>query len=365
MRAIAGAAAMTGLALGAALLLSVAPAAGAEEDRSVEPLAGDELTPEAVAAISRGLEYLAKSQARDGSFGGGNTGTAANAAVTGVCGMAFLAQGNVPGRGKYAKNIEKTVDWMLRCGDPRTGLLHGPQVSHGVMYEHGFATLFLAEAYGMTRDEKIKRKLQNAVRLIAQTQLKSGGWWYQPDIVPGQTSDISVTICQTMALRAARDVGINVPQKTVERAIDCVKRAAQSDGGFAYQVPDPPARAGGGSAFPRSAAGLCILYGLGEYQAKETKAGLKFLEKAIPGSTGQNIGGFGGFYFYGNYYGTQAMYQAGGSYWAKWWPAVRKDLIKKQQADGSWNGEGGGFYGTGMACVILCIPYNYLPILQR
>jgi len=59
------------------------------------------------------------------------------------------------------------------------------------------------------------------------------------------------------------------------------------------------------------------------------------------------------------------MYQAGGQYWAKWWPAIRKDLLKKQQGDGSWSGEGGGMYGTAMACVILCIPYNYLPILQR
>jgi len=337
------------------------------KDRSAEPLSGEELTPEVVAAVGRGLDYLVKNQDRDGGFGGGagGMGGSANAAVTGVCGMAFLAQGNVPKRGKYAKNVEKVVEWMLKCGDSRTGLLHGPQVSHGVMYEHGFAALFLAEAYGMTGDEKIKKRLQSAVRLIAQVQLDSGGWWYQPDKNPGQTSDISVTICQTMALRAARNVGINVPQKTVDRAIDCVKRASQPDGGFAYQVPNPPAQAGGGSAFPRSAAGLCILYGLGQYEAKETKAGLKYLMKALPGAEGQQHGGFGSFYFYGNYYGTQAMYQAGGDYWAKWWPAIRKDLLKKQAADGSWSGEGGQVYGTAMACVILCIPYNYLPILQR
>jgi prenyltransferase beta subunit len=348
---------MTGRQLLAGVILALAasasgPASGGE-DRSAEPLAGNELTPEVITAISRGLDYLAKNQSRDGSFGG--QGAGANAAVTGVCGMAFLAQGNVPGRGKYAKNVEKVVEWMLKCGD-RTGLLHGPQTSHGVMYEHGFAALFLAEAYGMTQDDKIKKKLQNAIRLIAQTQLDSGGWWYQPDRSPGQTSDISVTICQTMALRAARNVGVNVPQKTVDKAVDCVKRASQPDGGFAYQVPNPPAKAGGGSAPPRSAAGLCILYGLGEYNAKETKDGLKYLEKIGPQQMGM---------FYGTYYGTQAMYQAGGQYWAKWWPGISKDLIKKQQADGSWTGEGYGTYATGMACIILCVPYNYLPILQR
>ncbi len=345
-----------GLALAAVLTLAAALPAGAGEDRSDEPLTGEELTPEVIAAVGRGLDYLARNQDRDGSFGGGGGPGGANAAVTGICGMAFLAQGNVPGRGKYAKNVEKVVDWMLKCGDQRTGLLHGPQTSHGVMYEHGFATLFLAEAYGMTQDDKIKRRLQNAIRLIAQTQLESGGWWYQPDRSPGKTSDISVTICQTMALRAARNVGVNVPQKTVDKAVDCVKRAAQADGGFAYQVPNPPAKAGGGSAPPRSAAGLCILYGLGEYNAKETKEGLKYLDKIGPQQMGM---------FYGTYYGTQAMYQAGGKYWTKWWTGISKDLVKKQQADGSWTGDGYGTYGTGMGCIILCVPYNYLPILQR
>ncbi len=61
------------------------------------------------------------------------------------------------------------------------------------------------------------------------------------------------------------------------------------------------------------------------------------------------------------------MYQAGGQYWEKWWPAIRKELVGKQGSDGSWGGGGGAAksYGTGMACIILAIPYRYLPILQR
>jgi hypothetical protein len=29
-------------------------------------------------------------------------------------------------------------------------------------------------------------------------------------------------------------------------------------------------------------------------------------------------------YFYGNYYAVQAMFLAGGDYWAKWYPAIRE-----------------------------------------
>jgi hypothetical protein len=344
------------------VLLAAGAAALAAEDRSIEPMAGEELDPATVRAISQGLAFLAAEQSRDGSWGGGYGGGGGSAAVTGICGMAFLAQGNVPGRGRYARNVEKAVEWMLKCND-RTGLIAGPGVSHGCMYGHGFATLFLAEAYGMTNDPelcaRLRKRVQAAVRLICQVQLESGGWWYQPSKVAGRTSDISVTICETMALRAARTAGINVPQKTIDKAVDCVKRAAQSDGGFAYQVPEK-GRAGGGSAFPRSAAGVCILFGLGEYNAPETEKGVKYLFKHL------RSGGFRtGHYFYGNYYAAQAMYQAGGEYWEKWWPKIRKELLEKQQADGHWAGGAGTAYGTGMACIILSIPYRYLPILQR
>ena len=335
--------------------------AGGGDDRSVEPMAENELDPDTVRAIDRGLTFLAGTQNRDGSWGGGYGG-GSSAAITGICGMAFLAQGNSPGRGKYCRNVEKALEWMLKSSD-RTGMLHGPQVSHGSMYGHGFATLFLAEAYGMTSDPRLARrlriKLRAAIRLICQVQLESGGWWYQPSKVSGRTSDISVTICQTMALRAARVVGINVPQKNIDRAVDCVKRAAQNDGGFAYQVPER-VKASGGSAFPRSAAGVCILYGLGQYESKETLAGVKYLMRNLP-----NKGYRTGHYFYGNYYAAQAMYQAGGDYWSKWWPAIRKDLLSKQQRNGSWPGGAGENYATGMACIILAIPYRYLPILQR
>ena len=82
------------------------------------------------------------------------------------------------------------------------------------MYGHGFATLFLGEVYGMTGDETVKEKLQKAVRLIQKTQNSEGGWRYQP--VP-YDADISVTICQIMALARARDAGIKVEKEVIDK----------------------------------------------------------------------------------------------------------------------------------------------------
>src|SRR5205807_5885968 len=120
--------------------------------------------------------------------------------------------------------------------------------SHGPMYGHGFATLFLGEVYGMTGDDEVKEKLQKAVRLIQKTQNREGGWRYQP--VP-YDADISVTICEIMALRAARDAGIKVDKQVIDDAVKYVRRCQNPDGGFSYV-----AGQGSGSGFARSAAGV-------------------------------------------------------------------------------------------------------------
>jgi hypothetical protein len=70
-------------------------------------------------------------------------------------------------------------------------------------------------------------------------------------------------------------------------------------------------------------------------------------------------------YFYGHYYAVQAMWTAGGNYWKEWYPAIRDELLSRQNPDGSWLDQICSHYGTAMACIILQVPNNYLPILQK
>ena len=314
----------------------------------------NELTPDVRARVAKGLEWLAKHQNAEGTFtdSGGD-----NAGITALAGLAFLADGNMPGaagstgEGLYGRNVDKVLDFVIKSAQ-ESGLVSA-QGYGSPMYGHGFATLFLAEAYGQTQREDIKEKLQNAIRLLVQTQNREGGWRYQP--VP-QDADISVTICEIMALRAARNAGIKIPKLTIDRAIDYVKKSQEPDGGFSYMLNSR------GSAFPRSAAGLACLYYSGIYDGEETTKGVKYLMNNLPGK-GQNSSEY--HYFYGNYYATQAMFMAGGEAWSKYWPAIRSELIKKQQADGSWTGEAGAPYATSMALIMLQVPNRLLPILQK
>jgi hypothetical protein len=226
-------------------------------------------------------------------------------------------------------------------------------VSHGPMYDHGFSTLFLAETYGMSPAEGLRGTLSQAVRLIVDTQNDDGGWRYQPQKLD---ADISVTICQIMALRAARNAGIYVPAETVDRCLAYVKSCQNPDGGFRY-MQDP-----GPSEFPRSAGGLVALYSAGIYQGPEVESALSYLApfRPTPGETVDYS-----YYFYGHYYAAQAMWLAGGDRWTTWYPAIRNQLIERQSADGSWPDSYSAEYGTSMACLILQIPNDSLPILQR
>jgi len=319
---------------------------------------GDEINDAQRRAVERGLAALAARQIQTGpmagSFGDGGAGYGAHAGITSLAGIAFMAAGNVPGRGKYGDVVKKAVDFILNSSQ-QSGLLAADS-SHGVMYSHGFATLFLGEVYGMTGDDSVKEKLQLAVRLIEKCQNSQGGWRYMP--VP-YDADISVTICQVMGLRAARDAGIKVDKKTIENAIKYVHMCQNPDGGFSYTA---NFNGGGGSGFERSAAGVAALYYAGEFEGDDIKRGLDFVFQFKPGGGAGR--GAASHYFYGQYYASQAMFLAGGDYWTQWYPAIRDELVAKQERNGMWTGEVSPEYCTAIALIVLQMPNRYLPVFN-
>ncbi len=317
----------------------------------------DEITPELDEAIQKGLAYLIKEQNEDGSFGSGRFGK--NIAVTAVACIALMGDGNLPGRGPYAKNVEAGLEFVLKSST-ETGLLAADS-TNGPMYGHGFAALFLGEIYGMTQgggetaySARVHEALVKACRLIEQSQNPDGGWRYNP--VP-YDADVSVTICQIMALRSARNAGIEVPKEVVDKAVEYVRQCQNPDGGFRYQLNQ------GFSAWPRSAAGVASLYYAGIYRDDALDKGVEYLTTtALPGATSAPSA----HYFYGHYYAVQAMFLAGGKHWAAWWPAIRKELLDRQDPEGSWPDQSvGPAYGTAMSLIVLQMPKRLLPIFQK
>jgi len=336
---------------GAVILSRCGPIVSFAQD-DPEKTAAQLITPATEQSIEQGLTWLAGRQRDDGALGGGSY--RGNVAVTALAGLAFMSGGSTPGRGPYGAEVGCCVDYIL-ANTQQSGFVIAPgSPSHGPMYGHGFAAMFLAECYGMSKRPELREKLAAAVKLIINTQNKDGGWRYQPQ---RHDADISVTICQVMALRAAKNAGLHVPKETIDRCIDYVKRSQNADGGFAYMIQ------GGESAFPRSAAGVVALYSAGVYEGPEIAKGLEYLDRFRPQEGVQRRET--SYYYYGHYYAVQAMWHAGGKKWNLWYPAVRDEFIGRQQDDGSWTSPICLEYATAMACIVLQMPDNCLPIFQR
>ncbi|WP_422922959.1 prenyltransferase/squalene oxidase repeat-containing protein [Singulisphaera sp. PoT] len=316
------------------------------------------VTPETLKSVIKGLDYLAGRQAEDGSWivGGGE---AYPVAMTGLAGTAFLAHGNSPTRGKYSKVVQGAVEYLVRCGTS-TGLITGPSQDSGQpMHGHGFALMFLACVYGMISKEALRNQVRNVVRkavtLTSQGQSADGGWTY----VPGTGDEGSVTVTQVQALRAAHNAGFLVPKAVIEEAGKYLEKCRTPEGGIQYSL-----RSGGGPRLPISAAAVATLYNAGQFDSAIATDCLKYVWDQYRAQEGWDKSG--GHSFYTHLYASQGFYMAGDQYWDAYFPGARDQLIRMQQPDGSWNGDGiGQVYGTSIAAIILQLPFKYLPIFQR
>ena len=320
----------------------------------------EQITPQAAAAVKRAVTWLATSQKPDGTFPGGHGNSSA---VVGAAAIALMSQGHLPGTGEYGVQCAKALKFILDNAQPDGLLWQQWMGGHGPMYFHGLATLALAEAWGQTGDKRIRETLRKAIDLICACQNQKGGWRYQPKI---SDDDLSVTVMQLMALRAARDAGMDVPKEVIDAGIEYVKschnpKGQGKDGGFGYTP-------GGGSGFARSAAGVTSLQVAGDYRASEVVEGIEYLMgfKPVTDKDADNKE----WYYYGLYYSAMGMYQAqslgaqGKRWWSTWYPAAVRDLLDRQDKDGHWKGSW-ETYDTSMAILVLTIPYRYLPIYQR
>ncbi len=362
-----------------------------QQDRAKLPDAGRgagrapeawEIDDRVVVAVERGLSWLAGQQQPDGSWQGDvgfklNNGydvlpegrNRSHVGVTALAGMAFLANGQMPGRGRYGDVVDRALSYVVASCDG-SGYINANGTR---MYSHAFATLFLAEALGMVPRPDVRQKLQDAVRLIVDSQNGEGGWRYVPF---AKESDMSITVCQVVALRAARNIGVSVPKETIDRAIKYVKESAVRGGGGRHTFGDDERGAFhyqrqnySRATFPLTAAGIVTLYGAGVYDDRDIELGLDYLERNLREFSERHGGDYGHYFFYyGHYYAVQAMYVAGGERWRNYFQYVRKTLLEMQSSDGTWPNRGAGpgpAFSTAVATLILQIPYRYLPIFQR
>ena len=292
-------------------------------------------------SLERGLSFLAASQQADGGWE--TTG------VSGLCGMAFLAKGYLPGDGKYGGNIDRVIDYILANMD--TNGIFG-KTTGGYMYSHGICTLFLTEVSGMVddvRQEKIDELLPKAVQVIITAQGDGGGWQYEA--TKGE-HDLSISGWQLMALRSARLSGAQVPPTSIKKAVKYVlDHNDPKMGTFGYS--DRQA-----NSVTLTGAGILCLELCGEHgNAVIARSGSYLMDvyKQLPQQ---------GHAEYGLYYTSQGLFQIGGVAWSGFSKWMYEYWIPKQKVDGSF-GDGDTTYKTSMTLLAFAVPYRMLPIYQR
>ena len=306
--------------------------------------------------VERGLAFLALLQEKDGSWQAANT---KHPAVTSLALMAYLSAGHVPGEGPYQANVEKGVRWVLTQQQP-DGFFASPG-AWDEMYQHGICTMMLCEVAAMS-DAKtarsLKPKLEKAVQRILQAQRTEnnsykGGWRYRHD---STDADMSVSGWQLLALRAARNLGCDVPAQRIDLAMHFVQQCRDlRTGGFNYQP-------GSTTTLACTGTGVLALELCGKerhHSPDALKGGSYLLKNQLQFDSPH--------FYYSAYYTSQAMFQLGNNYWNVFRPQLHRLLLDSQQRNGGWltNDSLGTSYSTSLAILALTVEYRLLPIYQR
>ena len=307
-------------------------------------------------AVDLALLHLERRQHAEGHFQADP-----KLAVTALVLTSFLATGNVPDHGRHGGTVRRAVDHLVRSA-PADGYFG--RVDGGRMYGQAICVIALSQAYGVEQDRArrstMRAALVNAVKVIVDAQNvkkeppHAGGWRYEPGAAD---SDLSVSAWNAVALRAAREIGLEVPDAAIAAAAAYVKRCAHpAAGGFGYQP-------GGESGVAMTGAGLITLSLLSTGDTPEVAAGAKFLrEHPVVGATR--------FPYYAMYHATQAADHVGGETWTVVSRAAQERLLRTQLPSGAWPAstspeEPGEVYATAMAVLTLGVPRRLLPLYQR
>ena len=387
------------------------------------------------ATVERSLAWLSQQQLTDGhwdasEFGSGRVkidelevdrdycGRDADTGLTALVTLAFLGAGYTHEEGRYAVQVDRAIDWLIR-EQKKDGSLSGDSRRYARMYCHAMATYALAEALAMQRETvmsplvepellsvapgivsaasavqggmaglspavngvlwsvsvdvlheskawrmrrvdelRLHAALLNAVRFTIRMQSSGGGWRYAKD----QLGDVSMFGWQLMSLKSAEIAGVRVPQPVRDRMFKFINSVRQGNRGglFGYRV--------GEEVTPvMTAEALFCQQMLGfERDTARNIESVRYLMDHLPRLSELNL------YYW--YYGTLAMYQYGGRPWERWNAAVRDTLISEQVTDGPmagswdsngpWGRYGGRLYSTALATLTLEVYYRLLPLYR-
>lgn len=354
----------------------VAPFQGRQGPNRAKLVRREGGTVESEEAVERGLDWIVRHQRADGGWSLDTSGECEQAACplrpsmqsdTAATGLALLpllgagADHLTPGR--YQDAVDNALDWLV-AQQRADGDLYTGGAGNAHMYSHAIAAMALCEAYGITKDPKLRVPAEQAIQFILASQnIQDGGWRYSP----GQAGDTSVLGWQVFALRSANLAGMTVPMRSVQ-GITSYLNAASADALGATYAYQPGRRANA----VMTAEALVVRQILG-WPARHSglNSGARQVALDMMQIRERNI------YYW--YYGTQLLHNLKGPAWERWNPTVRDGLVKLQVRGthcdrGSWDPvapvadrwgrQAGRLFTTSLSVLTLEVYYRYLPLYR-
>ncbi len=366
-----------GLVLG--FWLSPIPVAHGQDEKPEDkkPKISKDLAQDVAAAREKGLDWLTKNQAADGSWGKSYT-----VGVTGLTCLAYLSATDEPFTGERGKCLVKGLEFLLANQKDGMFLTQGQSVRTWI-HNQGFASLALSEAYGRSLFckkkpaidiKKMRAVVVQSVKEIAKNQSKSGGWWYTPGEL--NRDEGATTVCAVQALVSAENYGIEIDANVIDKGFDYLKKSQNEDGSFHYIQGDRTSMKAG------TAADVATLALMQKFDFDVMIKGYQFLLKFTPAAMSAPHTPYY-FPYYGHYYGCMGMLLLGQEYkddkdfrvnTARYIAETQQELVNWQVKDGGWQNKGwiadnekteNGGYATSFATLTLFIPEARLSIYNR
>ncbi len=362
-------------------------------------------TPRTEDAIELGLAWLAAHQDGDGTWDRfefsrhcpaddpcpgiavGARGYSFREGLSALALLAFLGAGYTDREGPYQEVVGRAIEALLRAQGHNGGFGHDETMAG---YNDTLATFALAEHHALTGDPRTVVPLERAVTRLVLSQQELGGWDYLPRNDTGR-NDTSITAWAVQALHACLAAGIYVPRRVLVKAALHFERAAERDGRVRYadagigfkideQTLEPVYRYGPAM----TAAGLTCGQLLGwRFDSALMRRQQALLFQQLPSQSllqGRDPTQLHSYYYW--YYGTIAMFQAGGEHWERWNARLRDAILplqdrrtasgdRKRHSYGSWppfgpnwgkwGRQGGRVYTTALCVLTLEIYYRHTP----
>jgi hypothetical protein len=320
------------------------------------------------AAIGRGVAFLLKTQNKDGSWGSAERTKQLNiyapvpgahqafrTAVTAMCVSALIEVGD--GSPALRRAIERG-EANLFTELPRVRRAE-PTAIYNV-WTHAYGIQALVHMYHrLPADQERRQKIKDLIRTqydyLSRYESVDGGWGYYDFGAQTQrpnassTSFVNATVLE--AFHEAKQIGVEPPQKVVQRGIDSLKRQLKPDFTYLYGEylkwkPMMPINRPGGSLGRSQACNLALrLWGDKRITDVVLKAWLDRLivrngwlsmgrKRPIPHESYFQVAGY--FYYYGHYYAALCIEQLQPQERPFYQDHLAHLLISLQEQDGSW-----------------------------